>query len=98
MTTHEEQLSSSAPVTVGMLTRAIDAVVAAIKERDAHIRALEQRPHFEYRGVWDPRADYDIGDLVTDRGSMFHCWEPTHERPGETDAWQLCVKHGRDLR
>jgi hypothetical protein len=58
-----------------------------------------------YRGVWrerdDATGDYEIGDEVTYRGSMWHCNEPTRTKP-ETDegakAWTLCVKRGVDGR
>lgn len=66
---------------------------------EARIKALEERPALQYRGVWSPDEAYACGDLVTHDGSMFHCWEATQGgRPAQTDAWQLCVKRGRDAR
>lgn len=66
---------------------------------EARIRALEERPALQYRGIWSPEEEYVSGDLVTHDGSMFYCWESTRGgRPAQTDAWQLCVKRGRDAR
>lgn len=53
-----------------------------------------------YRGVWTDR-DYEVGDEVTYRGSMWHCNEPTRTKPETAEgakAWTLCVKRGVDGR
>jgi hypothetical protein len=51
-------------------------------------------PTIVYKGAW-AAGDYTPGDIVSWDGSMWHCEQPTSERPG-TAAWKLCVKHGRD--
>jgi len=50
-----------------------------------------------YRGVFRQGEAYEIGDLVTFGGSVWHCQAPTTEKPGDGNkAWVLAVKHGRD--
>ena len=60
------------------------------------VKSLEARPEMSYRGVWHLNEDYRLGDFVTHNGSIFHCWTPTKDRPGESNAWQLAVKKGAD--
>ncbi|WP_336479261.1 phage gp6-like head-tail connector protein [Escherichia coli] len=53
-----------------------------------------------YRDVFKAGTEYKPGDTVTWGGSMWHCNEPTTDKPGETGSkgWTLAVKKGRDLR
>jgi hypothetical protein len=55
-----------------------------------------------YQGVYKDGAGYAPGDMVTCRGSLWHCNEATSAKPGYSDAgtkeWTLCVKQGRDGR
>ncbi|HHI0407215.1 TPA: phage gp6-like head-tail connector protein [Escherichia coli] len=53
-----------------------------------------------YRDVFKSGTEYQPGDTVTWGGSMWHCNEPTTDKPGETGSkgWTLAVKKGRDLR
>jgi hypothetical protein len=52
-----------------------------------------------YKGVYEVEAEYVKGDLVTWGGSIWHCNEPTNERPREGHkSWTLAVKKGRDYR
>lgn len=53
-----------------------------------------------YRDVFKAGTEYQPGDTVTWGGSMWHCNEPTTDKPGETGSkgWTLAVKRGRDLR
>ncbi|TGB74136.1 phage portal protein [Escherichia sp. E4694] len=53
-----------------------------------------------YRDVFKAGTEYQPGDTVTWGGSMWHCSEPTTDKPGETGSkgWTLAVKKGRDLR
>lgn len=62
---------------------------------EARIEALEARPTMKYTGTWEAR-EYQPGNVVTDGGSMWHCERKTQLRPGDNDAWRLCVKRGRD--
>jgi len=53
-----------------------------------------------YRDVFKSGTEYQPGDTVTWGGSMWHCNEPTTDKPGESGSkgWTLAVKKGRDLR
>jgi hypothetical protein len=61
------------------------------------IALLEQQP-FAYDGPHEAGKEYRKGSFVTLSGSLWHCNRPTKDRPGESDAWTLAVKHGRDAR
>lgn len=54
-------------------------------------------PMMIYRGVFGG-GDHAPGDTVTWAGSLWHCDEPTSDKPGETGSkgWRLAVKKGRD--
>jgi len=50
-----------------------------------------------YKGVWKESAgEYQRGDMVTHKGSVWLAKEATTERPGAGDGWKLVVKSGRD--
>jgi len=50
-----------------------------------------------YEGVYQDGKSYDVGNLVTWGGSMWHANESTTTKPGEgSKAWTLTVKRGRD--
>lgn len=52
-----------------------------------------------YRGVYVEGKQYVRGDMVTWGGSLYHCNEPTGDKPGGTSkAWTLAVKRGADGR
>jgi hypothetical protein len=52
-----------------------------------------------YREVYKEGAAYMPGDMVSFGGSIWHCSEPTLEKPGTGSAkWRLACKHGRDGR
>lgn len=55
-------------------------------------KILEQR---RYVGVWAV-GKYHEGNMVTHDGSVWHCSRDTDSKPGQSDAWTLCVKRGRD--
>lgn len=57
-----------------------------------HVKLL----HPIWRGVWTEGKSYDVADRVTWGGSEWHCNEATTSKPGESKAWTLCVKKGRD--
>lgn len=49
-----------------------------------------------YRGVFKEPEPYELGDLVTWAGSLWHCNEPKGLKPGAPDSgWQLAAKAGR---
>jgi hypothetical protein len=74
-------------------------VAAEIDKRAvARIAALEKiLKQRRYVGVWAV-GKYHEGNLVTHDGSMWHCNRETDSKPGQSDAWTLCVKRGRDGR
>lgn len=48
-----------------------------------------------YRGLYAEERGYDVGDVTTWGGSVWHCEAPTSDRPGEgSKAWRLAVKKG----
>lgn len=51
-----------------------------------------------YEGVYKSGEDYVKGDFVTFSGSLWHCNEATTEKPGQSKAWTLAVKRGRDAK
>lgn len=54
-------------------------------------------PAMIYKGVYKDGQNYQVGDTVTDNGSLWTCLKETNERPISADKgyWQLAVKHGR---
>lgn len=74
----------------------IDQRFASLEKR---IAELEARPAgLKYAGTYDEGRRYMPGEIVTDHGSAWHCREATTQRPGQSKAWQLMVKKGRDSR
>jgi len=56
-------------------------------------------PAMIYRGVYQERKSYELGDTVTFGNQMWHCHGATDTPPGEgSKFWQLCVRKGRDGR
>jgi len=51
---------------------------------------------FTYTGTYVAGKTYDVGDTVTDHGSLFYCGRTTTARPGASGDWQLMVKRGQD--
>jgi hypothetical protein len=47
---------------------------------------------------WAEGAEAKPGEFHTHVGSVWYCWRASRDQPGTSDAWQLAVKHGRDLR
>lgn len=47
-----------------------------------------------YRGTFKAGADYNRGDVVTDRGSAWHANTATRFRPGDSPDWQMMVRRG----
>lgn len=79
---------------------ACDTLSRGIAQLAARVKALEARPALKYMGVFDAAAPYEAGHLVTKGGGMWIALKAsTGATPGvSTDAWQLCVKGGRDGR
>ncbi len=47
-------------------------------------------------GVFRRGNDYEKGDSVTWDGSTWIAQKDTSDKPGESDAWRLSTKRGRD--
>lgn len=52
-------------------------------------------PAMVYKGVWRP-CEAEPGDMFTFGGSLWHCDEATSEKPGESKAFTLAAKRGKD--
>lgn len=48
-----------------------------------------------YRGVFKEGQAYEMGDMVTWGGSLWHCDKDTTDKPGG-ENWTLAAKKGRD--
>lgn len=57
-------------------------------------------PVMIYRGVFKSGSEYLPGDTITWGGSLWHCDEPSTDKPGEigSKGWTLATKRGRDGR
>jgi hypothetical protein len=91
----------------------VNGLIPAIKEyvgqRDVRLTAHEQRLmalerrlneiETQYKGVWSADVSYAKGSTATHGGSLWHSnVADNRTKPGESDAWTLCVKRGRDGR
>lgn len=73
--------------------------VAVSKSSGGVVEQLICVPSMIYRGVFAP-GQFATGDTVTWGGSLWHCDEPTCDKPGEAGSkgWTLAAKRGRDGR
>jgi hypothetical protein len=88
----------NAAATVAMLDTILKIIEAATTPLHARIKALEERPTIEYKGVFEAGVTYHKGECVTHAGSLWIAKHDTMLKPDEHDGrdWQLCVKRGRD--
>lgn len=72
--------------------------VAPLLQRIADLEgAMKEEKGLAYRGVFTAGEIYDVGNMVTSGGSLWHCDQLTKDRPGDGNpAWTLAVKRGRD--
>lgn len=68
-----------------------------LKALEARIEELEKQP-FAYDGPHESGKTYDKGTFVTFSGSLWHANYKTASRPGDSQAWTLAVKRGKDGR
>jgi hypothetical protein len=96
------KLKALAEGMIGAVKQYVKDALASLTPRfdamEARIAALEARPAMTYVGTWREGAEHNPGEVATHDGSLWYCWEATRDRPGTSNAWQLAVKHGRDLR
>jgi len=86
---------------LGVVSAEVLPHVAALEKRVAELEGrIEQQKALPWRGVWKSSETYEPGQLVTFRGSMWHCNRTvTGDEPGaDLTAFTLCVKKGRDGR
>lgn len=77
--------------------RGVEVVVT--RSAGETIRKAFELPVMIYRGVFTDGTDYAKGDTVTWDGSLWHCNEPTKEKPtAKAGVWTLATKRGRDGR
>lgn len=83
---------------LALVKEAVDERVAAeVETRVAEV--LKAWPKPVYKGVWKADSEYELGNLVTWGGSLFHCNETGTKAKPETDgSWTLAVKRGRDAK
>jgi hypothetical protein len=73
----------------------VEPLIARIKQQDARIKALEERPELKYCGTWVESTEPHLpGTLVTDKGGLWLCMQASNARPGINAAWRLIVKRG----
>jgi len=79
-----------------MPTFVLDGRTLTIKDQEGeHTVSFDQ---MIYRGIYRDTDHYVKGDTVTWGGSLWHCNEPTAEKPGDGKLWTLCAKKGRDAK
>jgi hypothetical protein len=71
-------------------------VVAIYKRGDETIEQEFKFPAVIDRGVFKSGSDYEQGDGVTYGGSFWIAQKDTSDIPGNSDAFRLAVKRGRD--
>jgi len=78
----------------------VDAVAPAVTRLEAMERRLQELEcrGLKYAGIWQRASDYERGSVITHAGSAFVAIRKTQstDKPGESDAWQMMVKAGKD--
>jgi hypothetical protein len=72
------------------------SVAAIYKRGDEVIEQIFTFPALIDRGVYKSGEGYEKGDGVTYAGSFWIAQRDTKDAPGNSDAWRLAVKRGRD--
>jgi hypothetical protein len=81
------------------LFKRIEELEACNKKLAAQVAEL-QAGGVRYQGIYQRAQSYRRGDIATHDGSMFCALNDVgpNEPPGRSQAWQLCVRAGRDAR
>lgn len=53
-------------------------------------------PVMLFRGPYELGRGYEPGDVVQQGGHLWHCGEATADKPGDSKAWKLAVRRGKD--
>lgn len=86
---------------VADLAKTIGASVGGLRRQVAElakrIEMLEASP-LTYGGTFETGKTYAKGTFCTHNGSLWHANYKTARRPGESAAWTLAVRRGRNGR
>jgi hypothetical protein len=87
-----------------MIAKTVDAARELRLALEARIDELEKQlsdnkhkavDRIRYRGIWREDMFASIGDIVTDKGTLWHCEADTESRPGVDGSWRMMVKTQR---
>jgi hypothetical protein len=81
---------------LGAIMKGVAAALRPLfKDINERLDKLEARTvDFKYCGVHEAGREYRPGNVVTCAGAMWHANTATRDRPGQSNAWTLCVKSG----
>jgi len=74
------------------LLDSLEALTGTCERLLAKTEELELKA-LRYRGVWQS-GEFRRGDMATLKGALWHCNEPTTDRPGTNSFWTLMHKSG----
>lgn len=109
---HDVNTSKAATSTgtdAALLRRALERI-DVLEKRDAERESLvlsqgqliaellaKAKGMFAYKQVWDSSKTYNVGEAVTQGGSIWHSnIDGNKTVPGSSEAWTLACKRGRD--
>lgn len=73
-----------------------DRLASEVQKQVAEVFAAQ--PILKYRDVYQAGTEYRPGEAVSWGGQVYIATEPTSAKPGDSKAWSLAVKRGRDGR
>jgi len=73
-------------------------LVRAVMTSGKAIEYSASYPLMLYREIYQPKKQYQRGDVVTWSGSSWHCQKDTQSQPGIDSDWKLMVREGRAAR
>ncbi len=81
-------------------TEALEARLAAVEQKLADVEAAGTKSLADaFRGSFQLPQPYQRGALVVFDGSLWLCLsDVAGSKPGESSAWRLVCRHGKDLR
>ena len=72
--------------------------MVVLRERGGDVEHRLTLPVPIYRGVYKASETYEVGDMVTYQGSLWHCNKAGAGIPGTGADWTLAAKRGRDAK
>lgn len=85
-------LPDKASVSGRLFKSTVTELAGLLESMNARIVQLERQKAIMYRGIWT-QGEYKQGDIVTDRGTIWHCECDTESRPGADGSWRMMVKN-----